>query len=246
MDGTKTLKYDVICSLGGNCSVAHNLLYRKKRPFSLPFDWVYMEDESPLIYLQEGFKNNFKNLALKTNLKKLPATSEHQVIYYDSYSGYYFPNHFTTSLDEHDSFPSFYKTLHRRTDRLIHLLNTGKSALFILTCTFNPSSACLLTLHETLVRLFPHCHISFKIMIFGDKNPFSISQLSKDIQICYISRPFNEYDFYHTNYDAWHFMDDIEWNLHTNNKETSLSHQLFSIHFFSYKLRLLLQKRPTK
>ncbi len=28
-------RYDLICSLGGNCSVAHNLLYRRLRKFAL-------------------------------------------------------------------------------------------------------------------------------------------------------------------------------------------------------------------
>ena len=43
-------EYDLIVSLGGNCMVANNLRYRNMRPFSLPFDWVYMIDEKPLKY----------------------------------------------------------------------------------------------------------------------------------------------------------------------------------------------------
>ena len=56
--------YDLVCSLGGNCTVAHNLFYRNKRYFSLPFDWLYMENETPVFKLAECFKNDFKDFCL--------------------------------------------------------------------------------------------------------------------------------------------------------------------------------------
>ena len=36
--------YDLIVSLGGNCSVAMQLSWRNKRPFSLALDWTFMPD----------------------------------------------------------------------------------------------------------------------------------------------------------------------------------------------------------
>lgn len=52
-------RYDLICSLGGNCSVAHNLLYRGLRKFALPFDWTYFEDISAIYKLAESFEVKF-------------------------------------------------------------------------------------------------------------------------------------------------------------------------------------------
>ncbi len=42
MTGRK--KYDLVCSLGGNCSVAHNLIFRGLRKFALPFEWAFLDD----------------------------------------------------------------------------------------------------------------------------------------------------------------------------------------------------------
>ena len=47
--------YDLIVSLGANCSAAHNLRYRNMRPFSLPLDWVYIENDKPIKWLINAF-----------------------------------------------------------------------------------------------------------------------------------------------------------------------------------------------
>ena len=92
-------KYDLICSLGGNCSAAHNLKIRGLRNFSLPFDWCYIKNEKPIEYLTEGFENGFKNFLLKKNLEELKGNEYNEAHiscaqYKDSYTGYYFVNHF--------------------------------------------------------------------------------------------------------------------------------------------------------
>lgn len=68
MNGNKR-QYDLICSLGGNCAAAHNLQYKGLRPFSLPFDWVYMLNEEPLYKLADCFKDDFSRFFLQENLK---------------------------------------------------------------------------------------------------------------------------------------------------------------------------------
>lgn len=65
-------RYDLICSLGGNCSVAHNLLYRRLRKFALPFDWTYFEDISAIYKLAESFEVKFADQLKKENLVELP------------------------------------------------------------------------------------------------------------------------------------------------------------------------------
>ena len=64
-------KFDLVFSLGGNCTAAHNLQYRGLRKFSLPFDWTYIVDEKAIYNLAEGFQTDFKYFLLKENLEEL-------------------------------------------------------------------------------------------------------------------------------------------------------------------------------
>ena len=61
-------KYDLIVSLGGNCSAAHNLRFRGLRPVSLPFDCVYLVDEQPIRFSIKESGDGFPNLLKRENL----------------------------------------------------------------------------------------------------------------------------------------------------------------------------------
>lgn len=67
----KNEKYDLICSLGGNCMAASQIRQRGLRVASLPFDWTFIVNDKPLYKLAEGFKNKFKDFLLKENLQEM-------------------------------------------------------------------------------------------------------------------------------------------------------------------------------
>lgn len=55
-------EYDLIVSLGANCSVAHNLRFRGLRPVSLPFDWCYFVDDVSIHFWIDEVGHGFPGL----------------------------------------------------------------------------------------------------------------------------------------------------------------------------------------
>ena len=80
-------KYDLIASLGANCSVAYELKRRFLRSFSLPFDWLLIDDSRTFAYLARAFRNRFDDFMLKENLVELECGDGKYVPYYDKCSG---------------------------------------------------------------------------------------------------------------------------------------------------------------
>ena len=225
MDGKK--EYDLIVSLGGNCSVAHNLRYRGMRPFSLPFDWCYMEDESPIVYLLKAFENNFQDFFLKENLELQPATPEHAIIYKDRISGYYFPNHFPEKIKKDKDYSEVAKKIKRRIERLYQKIKESKKILFILATSFDTDSSNILALSKKLNTLFPDKQLDFRIMRFSSKeNKEKI--LNQNVTCYQYQRKINNYDFKKTNFD-WAFLDNIQL--------TNFSHKNQRIRLFSFKMK---------
>ena len=64
-------KYDLIASLGANCSVAYELKRRFMRAFSLPFDWLCIDNSRTFAYLAHAFRHRFDDFMLKENLVEL-------------------------------------------------------------------------------------------------------------------------------------------------------------------------------
>ena len=164
--------YDLIVSLGGNCSAAHNLLYRNMRHFALPFDWCFFRDTQPLSYLIEGFSNNFKNFCLKENLVELKPderADDHdgKMQYKDTYTGYYFVNHFYRPIQEPGAYEEVAEKLHRRTERLITKIKESKYVLFILTFDFQFDLKNIKELKYKLSKLFPKTKFFFEILHFN-------------------------------------------------------------------------------
>ncbi len=223
---TDKQKYDMICSLGGNCAVAFQLKYRGMRYFSLPFDWVYIENEKPLDYLCEGFMDGFKKLALKENLVRVKGNNAHPVIYQDAYSGYFFPNHF--KVDAEHEYDAFNIKLHRRISRLINGIKSAKNVLFILSTIFPVGDDCLKKLNETLIRLYPDVHFGFEVLSFGCDR--ETENVDGPVRLRRFIRQQNLYDFYKTIY-VWAFLDDICMSQRKRNTFTLLSIKAFGRRF---------------
>lgn len=215
MAGNKK-EYDLVCSLGGNCAAAHNLRYRDMRLYSLPFDWCFSKSEKPIEYLSEGFKNNFKNLALKENLEEINFSQEHKdkFQYFDKYSEYYFLNHFNKPITEQGSYEDFNSKLRRRIDRLIEKIKTGKKILFILSTTNETDLSCVETLHNTLKEIYSNKQFDFVVISFSCSQD-EIYKINENITVYKYKRPQNEYDFIKTNFE-WAFLDNIK--IKNNNK----------------------------
>ena len=224
--GTNKMNYDLICSLGGNCAAAFQLKYSNMRCFSLPFDWVYIENEKPIEYLCEGFTDGFKNLALKENLKRIEGSKEHPVIYQDTYSGYFFPNHFKENAEK--EYSGFNKKLRRRIDRLNTKIKNAQKVLFILSTSFPFDTVSFEKLNKCLTELYPNVYFDFEIVSFDC--PQEEEKTSGNIHVRHYIRRQNLYDFYKTNFE-WAFLDDIKLPRKNRNKITLLSIKTFGRRF---------------
>lgn len=218
--------YDLVCSLGGNCAAAFQLRYRDMRCFSLPFDWVYIENEKPIEYLSEGFADGFKNLALKENLKRIEGNEAHPIIYQDTYSGYCFPNHLKEDAEK--EYIGFYQKLRRRIDRLFAKIKSARNVLFILSASVPVDVGCLEKLNKKLTELYPEVSFDFEIVSFGC--PSEEEKTVGNIHLKRCVRQQNLYDFYKTNFE-WAFLDEIALPSKNRGKITLLSLKAFGRRF---------------
>ena len=211
MRGNKRV-YDLICSLGGNCAAAHNLMTRGLGPFSLPFDWVYMLDETPIYKLADCFCEDFKNFLLKENLKPLPEGPNPSHLdrqqYYDTYTGYRFVNHFDLPIEQGGYAPVKEK-MDRRIKRLYEYIQKGKTVLFVLSLPFEISAEPVLNLQKTLKQKWPDKKIDFEVIMFDCKQE-KIDTISS-VCMRYHKRKMNDDDFNKTN-SEWHFLNQCVLN----------------------------------
>jgi len=64
-------EYDLIVSLGANCSAAANMKRRGLRRCSLPFDWLHVAEDGPLPWLAEHLQDGLSGFCLKENLVRI-------------------------------------------------------------------------------------------------------------------------------------------------------------------------------
>lgn len=159
-------KYDIVVSLGGNCSVAANLKQRGMRHFSLPFDWVFMEDARPVHYLIQGFPNRFRDFFVRENLERIPGNLHHPIIVADKLTGYRFPNHFFHDPILEEDYTRVQSKLQRRIDRLYTLTQAADRALFILTIAFPISDETIIDLQKAIAKTFPTTSVDLRVMKF--------------------------------------------------------------------------------
>lgn len=204
-------EYDLICSLGGNCSAAHQLLYRRMRKFALPFDWTSMQEDECLYKLAEGFENNFAKFLLKENLEELKNddfSEEHKdrVQYRDCYTKIYYYNHFSAKLDENGEYERVKSIFDRRLKRFIELIESSQKILFIFSSSCKISSDAIKYLSSKISAIYPDKEITLRVLLFNreidDKLVFD------NCEIYFYKRLQNNYDFTKTNIE-WQFLDDL-------------------------------------
>ncbi len=205
-------KYDLICSLGGNCSAANNLKFRKLRTFSLPFDWTYILNDKPIYKLVEGLKDNFENFFKKENLEELkgeeynPNHREH-LQYKDNFTGYYYVNHFLKDFEK--EYDIVYKTQKKRFARFIQAIEKSKKCLFILSTSFYIKEDSLLELLNYLKEAYPKKEFNIVLISFNCEKDENIK--TDNLEIRRYRRNWNLYDFNKTNFE-WNFLDDVKIN----------------------------------
>ena len=161
-------EFDLICSIGGNCSAAHNLRYRNMRHFSLPFDWCYFENAEAIKNFATGFQNEFQDFCKKENMLQVEGKAHHSIIFQDAYSKYFFPNHFSSS-DLNVSYDKFYGNFRRRVSRLISYIKQSKNILFIVSSKLILEKNIFLELSSALKTLYPDKNIEIRVMLFNQK-----------------------------------------------------------------------------
>jgi len=237
MSGNKRT-YDLVCSLGGNCAAAHNLLYRGMRHFSLPFDWLYILDDKPIYKLIDAFETDFAKFCLKENLIPLPEginnAHNDMVQYYDTYSEYRFVNHFKKTIEDGGYEPVKQK-IDRRISRLYKYINKYNKFLFILSTSFELNSKPLHELKKCLEKKWPGKIFEFEMIQFNCNDNTIYTE--DCITIRKYKRALNSYDFDVTNFE-WAFLDDIK----LNNKPKQQT-KLCSISLGKYKIKLLLENK---
>lgn len=208
MSGNKQ-SYDLICSLGGNCAAAHNLLYKGLRTVAFPFDWTYFNSDEAVYRLSEGFKDDFKNYALKKNLKELPINPSHsdKIQYEDCYGKIIWANHFLYDEDRDLGYQRVKEIIDKRFRRLVTSVKKSKKILFIFSVSFCIKPDSFIYLASALNKIYPNKNISIRVLCFDAIND-SIYE-NNNIQICYYQRKINNQDFITTN-EEWDFLDNLK------------------------------------
>ena len=206
--------YNLVVSLGGNCAVASQMKYRGLRRYSLPLDYVYMNDERPLKYLNEAFENNFKNFCLKENLKELQGNERggdcHGCVpYEDEYSGYRLIHQFHRSVAEDGGYEETREVLDRRFHRLFEKINQSKKILFILTTFFPFDVGYATDLKKTLSRKYKSKKIDLLVVQFGCKEDKKTT-VEKGVELVQYARAISSADFNDKSVKEWEFFDHLK------------------------------------
>lgn len=171
-------EYDLVVSLGGNCSAAAQLKHRGLRPFVMPFDWLLMRDTHPIEFLATAFANRFVDFALRENLSEYEAaTKEHGVEVrhcIDSKSGFRLIHHLHGPISS-AAYEEFHGQFQRRLARLYAHLRISRRVLFLLSTGFVYDERLLVPVKKGLEEVFPGVEIELLAMQFDADRPAEFS-----------------------------------------------------------------------
>lgn len=208
-------KYDLIVSLGGNCSAAHNLRFRGLRPVSLPFDWVYLVDEQPIRFWIKEAGDGFPNLLKRENLVEVrpgergyAATHADRRQYVDSASGYRFVNHFHQAIEVPGEYEAVFAAIRRRADRLVSAFAQGGRFLLVLATPVSVPIDALQTLLKVLSESYGKSRFALRYLHF-EQTCDQVLDLGAGLVVQNIQRKPNDYDFFQTNWE-WSWLDGLD------------------------------------
>lgn len=204
-------KFDFICSLGGNCAAAHNLLIRGLRDAAYPFDWTYFNSDEAVFAMADNFKNGFKNYMLKENMTELPVNPSHadRIQYEDGCGKIVWANHFSYKKDRDKDYIQVKKKFDRRFKRMINRIKKSDKIFFLFCTSFYVKEDAFKYLSNTLEELFPNKEFKIKVASFNSEKDEILND--GNVEILYFRREMNLYDYDKTNLE-WSFLDDIKIN----------------------------------
>ena len=134
-------KFDMIVSLGGNCSAASQIRFRGLRTCSLALDWTTFFTDKTLKYLPEGLRSRFKGFCQYENMQEIDAARmEHGRLTYkfmDTATGFHFWHHFFAPLADRKAFDRDRLVIEHRMKRFYDKVGESKNVLFILATPFS-------------------------------------------------------------------------------------------------------------
>lgn len=204
-------EYDLICSLGANCSVSSQLSSRQLRKISLPLDWTWFNSEKTLYKISEGFENNFADFMKQENLITLEGddwSSSHvnRYQYEDKETGIKYYNHFYKIPNEKQEQRRVIKLFRKRCRRFDYLLKHSKKVLLILSFKKDIEIEPVKYLLEVIQKKYPNTEINIRYQGFcASEN--SIIKLPY-LEIYKYQREENLYDYTATNWE-WRWLDNI-------------------------------------
>lgn len=207
-----TKKFNLILSLGGSCFAAHNIQYRNLRYCSMPFDWLFIKDETPIIKLEECFRNDFKDFMKQENLVELQGDEKGyddngHYQYKDSYTQYRTIHAFNKPATDDKEYKRVKKIINKRISRMYNFLHKSEAVMLVLDSSCDVNFDTLLKLKNTIKEKFNIKHIEIHHIQFATNE--DLINHNDDIYIYKIKRARNNYDIAKTNYE-WNFLDDIE------------------------------------
>lgn len=231
--------YDLVFSLGANCSSANNLVRRKLRPFACPFDWVYFMDDSTLRYFASSIRTRFHDLMLKENLVQIEPghpewneTHKDFLKYHDLKSGYRFVNHFKAKIDTPGEYDRVYATLRRRIDRLFKTIEKRNEFLLVFATGVQIAPEVLISIQEAFKVEFPGKRFDIEGLQFSAQETKDVV-VRDGIIVHNHTREINLYDMLRTNYE-WAFLDNVASRLKPRRQRIAfhlLPHLRMEIHW---------------
>lgn len=209
----KQKHYDLIVSLGGNCSAAGQLKHRGLRRCSLPLDWTWMADDKPVRMLPSLLESRFANFLQWENIchGEKPRKEIGKLVFdvTDMYSGFSFTHHFYGKRFDRALFNKGRQTIQRRIDRLYKELDKPATVLFVLETAFGYEDRLADDIFATLEKTFPECDIYFVVMEFSADECSEAWSHNDRMVISKYHRPLNVvYDNQFTGHE-WCWMDSL-------------------------------------
>lgn len=211
--GREDCCYDVVASLGGNCSVAFQLMHRGKRPCAYALDWTLMDDARAITYLPEGIRTRFSAWCQKENLIEYdePGMEHGKKVfrYEDKLTGFRFMHHFHGAVEEGSCYADAKKKLDCRMVRFYESMSKAKRAFLILSMKFPIAREDAQKILEALDSAFPGVYIRLRVLMFADRTQVNETFMDGRLEICSYIRPLDlHYDMYYTA-PEWKFLDDL-------------------------------------
>lgn len=210
---TNRKEYDLIASLGGNCSASSQIRFRGLRTCSLALDWTTFFSDKALAYIPEGLRSRFRDLCRYENMQEFDAARiEHGRLTYkfmDTATGFHFWHHFFEPLADRQAFDRQRLVLERRMDRFYSKVAESKNALFILSTPFSYDPGFDEAILSALREVFPDTTSELVAIQFASQSHERLDLCDGMLHVETFTRPINVvYDNMLTSTE-WAWMDEL-------------------------------------